>query len=255
MSQIKMQKAETAQDGLTPWERKLEADYRKLMAVWGKYESIQRLVRKISKPSTRVSYLFMLQQYFRWLRDAKGVTMDPDALILDNLKAVYESSATDVKRKRTHTDWLDVYVNDHLLAKGVGSKRVSTAAAVRMFYKRNDASLVGDFCVAEGQVPTPDAALPAEDIRKVLLALPLGVRLPLLMEWQSAVEVNRLLSLRWGRVAKMWEEECPLKLEFHGRKRHRKSFHTYLGRDSIEGLKAWHGEWVRLFGRQPQDRT
>jgi hypothetical protein len=97
-----MREAETTQDGLTPSERKFEADYRKLMAVWGQYESIQRLVRKMSKPSTRVSYLFMLQQYFRWLREAKGVTMDPEALILDNLKAAYESSATDVKRRRRH---------------------------------------------------------------------------------------------------------------------------------------------------------
>jgi integrase len=123
---------------------------------------------------------------------------------------------------------------------------------VKVFYRRNDSQLVGDFSVAEGPAITPDKALLADDVRVVLKTLSLASRIPFLMEWQSGVEINRLLSLRWEQVAKLWEGEYPLKLEFTGRKRHRKQYHTYLGRDSIEHLKAWHGEWVRLYGRDPR---
>jgi len=236
---------------LTPWEVKLQAKTERLLLTWGGYESVRRFMRKISKVATRFAYLSMLNQYMTWLREAKQVTMDPDDLVQDNLVCVYNSSPTDVKTKRRHTDWLDEYVNDYLLNKGLGTKRASSAAAVRMFYKRNDSQLVGDFSVAEGRAVTPDRALLADDVRVVLKTLPLHSRTPLLLEWQSGVEVNRVLSLRWGQVARMWEGEYPLKLEFTGRKRHRKQYHTYLGRDSIEHLKAWHGEWTRLYGREP----
>jgi len=62
----------------------------------------------------------MLNQYLEWLKEAKGVEMSPDDLITHNLRAVYESSATDVKRKRTHTGWLDEYINDYLLSMASG---------------------------------------------------------------------------------------------------------------------------------------
>jgi integrase len=237
---------------LTPWELKMQARTEKLLLAWGRYESIMRFMRKISKVSTRFCYLLMLDQYFRWLRDAKAVTMDPDELVKDNLECVYSSQPTDVRRKRRHTDWLDEYVNDYLLNKGVGTKRASAAAAVKVFYRRNDSQLVGDFSVAEGPAVSPDRALLADDVRIVLKTLSLMSRIPFLVEWQSGVEINRVLSLKWGQVAKLWEGEYPLKLEFTGRKRHRKQYHTYLGRDSIEHLKAWHGEWVRLYGRDPR---
>lgn len=242
---------DAAGNNLTPWEVKLQAKTERLLLAWGGYESVRRFMGKISKPATRYAYLSMLSQYMAWLREAKGVTMDPDELVKDNLECVYNSPPTDVGTKRRHTDWLDEYVNDFLLSRGVGTKRASAAAAVRMFYKRNDSQLVGDFSVAEGRAVTPDKALLADDVRVVLKTLPLHTRTPLLMEWQSGVEVNRVLSLRWGQVAKLWEGEYPLKLEFTGRKRHRKQYHTYLGRDSIDHLKAWHGEWTRLYGREP----
>src|SRR5271167_3500465 len=97
---------------LTPWELKMQARTERLLLTWGRYESIKRFMRKISKVSTRFCYLLMLDQYFRWLRDAKGVTMDPDGLVKDNLECVYNSAPTDVRTKRRHTDWLDEYVND-----------------------------------------------------------------------------------------------------------------------------------------------
>jgi hypothetical protein len=103
---------------LTPWELKMQARTERLLLAWGRYESIRRFMRKISKVSTRCCYLLMLDQYLRWLRDAKGVSMGPDELVKDNLECVYNSLPTEVKRKRRHTDWLDEYVNDHLLNRG-----------------------------------------------------------------------------------------------------------------------------------------
>jgi len=100
-------------------------------------------MRKISKVATRFVYLSMLNQYMTWLREAKQVTMDPDELVRDNLVCVYNSPPTDVKTQRRHTDWLDEYVKDYLLNKGFGTKRASSAAAVRLFHKRNDSQLVG----------------------------------------------------------------------------------------------------------------
>jgi hypothetical protein len=53
--------------------------------------------------------------------------------------------------------------------------------------------------------------------------------------------------LRWSVVL----AEHPLKLEFHGRKSHRMTYFTFLGRDSIEHLKAWKATWKELGAREP----
>jgi ATP-grasp domain len=160
---------------LTPWEVKLQAKTERLLLTWERYESVRRFMRKISKVATRFAYLSMVNQYMAWLREAKGVTMDPDELVRDNLVCVYNSPPTDVKTKRRHTDWLDEYVNDYLLNRGVGTKRASSAAAVKMFYKRNDSQLVGDFSVADGRAAIPDRALLADDVRAVLKGIADGL--------------------------------------------------------------------------------
>jgi hypothetical protein len=143
---------DAAGNNLTPWEVKLQAKTERPLLAWGGHESVRRFMRKISKPATRYAYLSMLSQYMAWLREAKQVSMDPDELVKDNLECVYNSPATDVRTKRRHTDWLDEYVNDYLLSRGVGTKRASAAAAVRMFYKRNDSQLVGDCSLSGGEL-------------------------------------------------------------------------------------------------------
>jgi integrase len=247
-------------DQRSPKEAQLQRHLDRLLARWGRYPSVTRFVRKVDKTSTKLNYLRWLSWYFDWLATdyvvdgavlRPAVRMDPDQLVRDNLECVFGSRPQDVLKKRRHTDWLDQFVNDHMRRRGAGSVQVGIAAAVRGFYRRNDSELFGDFRVS---LPDPEErapALPADDVRTVLKVLPLSVRLPALIEWQSGIEMSRVLSLRWEKVLPGLGREGPLKLQFQGRKKHRRAYHTYVGRDSVALLGVWREEWARLWGRDP----
>lgn len=167
----------------------------------------------------------------------KGVKLDPDELILDNLKCVFESAATNTLTKRQHIDWLSEYVNGSMVESGLSeSKRFMAAATVRMFYRANDSQLFGAFKIAQAAVVPPLKALRAEDIRLVLSVLPVNVKAPLVCVWQSGIEIGRVLSFRWKDLEGLDGGEYPLKLTLYGRKRHRRTYSTFLGRDSITHL-------------------
>jgi hypothetical protein len=85
-----------------------------------------------------------------------------------------------------------------------------------MFYQRNDAELFGDFSVAMQPLPPKVKALKAEDIRVVLKALPIHLRTPLLFEWQTGIEINRVLSFTWGQL-KGIESSYPFRIRGLGR--------------------------------------
>ncbi|MGD0330915.1 MAG: tyrosine-type recombinase/integrase [Nitrososphaeria archaeon] len=221
----------------------------------GESKTVERFIRKIGKPTTQSSYLIALSKYFQWLRE-KGADMDPDQLIRDNLQCIYGSGPSDVETKRKHTDWLDEYVNRKLLEAGSSeSSRMIVSSAIKQFYKRNDSPLFGDFSVSIQQMKEPPKPLEADDIRKVLKALPLSLRTPLLLAWQSGIEIGRVLSLTWRQVENIDSGECPLKINLYGRKRHRKTYFSFVGKDSIEHLKMWRGKWPDLMGRNanPED--
>lgn len=69
--------------------------------------------------------------------------------------------------------------------------------------------------------------------------------------WQSGVEISRILALRWADLEGIDGRQGPLKLQFFGRKRHKRPYHTFLGRDSMEALKLWREKWAELVRRQP----
>ena len=71
-------------------------------------------------------YAKVLEIYFDWLCNEKGIAMTPDEMLKDNLRKVYESQPTDVERKRTHTNWLHEFINVHLVSMGQaqGSREV-----------------------------------------------------------------------------------------------------------------------------------
>lgn len=224
----------------------------RFLARIGDCRSIQRILMKYGKVLSWSACLFHLDRYFTWLREKKGVTMSPDELIQDNLKCVYESASIDVQTKRRHTDWLDEFVNRFLVDKGiVDQSRATTASFVRLFYSRNDSPLFGAFAVSLHAVRPPPPPLEANDIRAVLKALPLAQRIPLLMMWQGGIEINRVLSLTWRDVSGIEQGDYPLRLQAYGRKRHRRVFHTYVGRDSIAGVKAWSEKWADLQKKRP----
>jgi integrase len=216
----------------------------------GPSESVERFLNSYGKVRVRATYGAHLSRYFDWLRQ-KGASLNPDELIRDNLRCIYRSEPEDVALKRRHRAWLEEYVNVHLGDLSSSYRRVA-ASVVKGFYDRNDSPFYGKLSIAEGSPDAPARALKADDIRKVLLSLPVQVRTPLLMEWQSGVEVNRILSLRWGMVLEgLARGDCPLKLEFFGRKRHRRGYHTYLGRDSVKHLGIWKAAWIETTGREP----
>lgn len=225
----------------------------KLLAKIGDCRSLQRLLGKYGKVLSWYAALFHLNRYFTWLRVNKGVTLNPDELVVDNLKCVYDSKPVDVATKRRHTDWLDEFVNQYLVGKEIADQsRATTASFVKLFYERNDSPLFGSFSVSLQSVRPSPPALEANDVRAVLKALPLAQRIPLLLMWQGGVEINRVLSLTWSDIAGIDNGEYPLKLQFYGRKRHRRQYFTFLGRDSIDGLKAWREKWTELQRRKPE---
>ena len=199
-------------------------------------------------PRTYETRLNSLTTYLDWLQREKEVYLDPDELIRDNLECIHGSKPTDVETKRKHTDWLNEYVNVVQVKAGLGdSRRHQVADSVWQFYLLNDAELHGHFKVTSNYVANPPKALTADDIRKVLAAMPIGQRAPLLMIWQSGIEVNRVLGLKWSQLDL---STIPVKIEFYGRKLHRKGYFTFIGKDGVENLKIWKGTQAKLLGRE-----
>lgn len=218
----------------------------------GPSRAVERLLAKYGSVSTRKNYLVAIALYLRWLR-TRGVTMSPDELVRDNLVCVFRSDPTEVEVKRRHTDWLDEFVNGYLVERGYSeSHRRLVAAGIQQLYKRNDSALFGDFSVSRQAEREPRKPLRADDVRQVLKSLPLGVRTPLLLEWQSGMEVSRVLGLAWAKVSEKLEKgERPMLLQFGGRKSHRRPYATYIGTDSIEHLRMWRRKTAEVRGREP----
>ena len=228
-----------------------ERQVKSLLSKFKDSEAIQKFARKYGKPSTKASYLFDLDKYFKWVR-SYGIVTSPDKMIEHNLKCIYGSDPTDVKKKRTHTDILDKYVNVKLVEDGLSeASRRQIAAAIRKFYERNDSPLFGDFSVSVQPLKARPKPLRAEDIRKLLKALPIHYRTPLLIVWQSGIEIGRVLSLRWSGLSGIDRGEHPLRFEILGRKKHRKTYCSFVGYDAIEHLKLWKMQWTRLMEREP----
>ena len=197
----------------------------------GPSEALYRFLSRYAKIRTQKAYLIHLQLYLRWLHK-EGVNLTPDELVQDNLNCVYGASPQDVRTKGKHTDWLNKYVNVTLIERKEAHRRLAFTT-IREFYKKNDSPLFGDIGVSSGPAEAPPEALPAEDVRKVLKVLPLNVKLPLLIEWQSGMEINRVRDLKWKDVEGIWKGESPLRLELFGRKKHRRPYHTFIEMDSI----------------------
>lgn len=215
-------------------EKKAQNALDGFLAEIGPSKAVERFLSGYGNVRTKAAYACELALYFRWLK-GKGVTLSPDALVTDNLECVYESKPTDVLAKRRHTDLLNEYVNVHLIQREDSeSKRSLAAAAIRSFYESNDSALFGHWKRAEQKPKAPLPPLRAEDIRKVLQAMPMRIRTPLVVAWQSGIEINRVLEMDWSFVV---GKAGPLKVELTGRKGHRKGYFTFIGNDSLEHLR------------------
>jgi integrase len=213
----------------------------------GPSKAVERFLSKYGNVRTQAIYASQLWLYWQYLL-GEGLTprgaTEPGALITDNLVCVFESKATDVDAKRKHTDFLGDYVNKHLLQeRGCSeSKRRLAAAAIKEFYKKNDSPLWGDFTIASQPLKAPVKALYAEDIRRVLLALPVRTRTPLLISWQSGIEINRVLSMTFPV-----DQVPPVSVPLFGRKGHRKSYSSFIGTDAVNHLRMTDGQGFVLY--------
>jgi integrase len=213
-------------------ERKAEQSLASKLREIGPSPAVDRFLRKYGNVRTKATYALELALYLRWLK-SKGVSTSPDGLVEDNLRCVFESKPTDVSTKRRHTDLLSEYVNSYLVEKDYSEqKRACAASAIRGLYKSNDSPLFGDYAMAQQAPEAPAKPLYPEDIRKVLKAMPVRCRAPLVVAWQTGIEINRVLSMKFPEGG-----APPLKVELYGRKGHRKAYWTYAGADSLEHLK------------------
>lgn len=217
--------------GLTAEQKAQNALNMKLKEI-GPSEAVSRWLSKYGSVRTRAAYAVEFVFYLRWLK-AKGVKMTPDDLVKDNLVCVFKSDPTDVSTKRKHTDLLNEFVNVYLVRREAAeSTRVLAAAAIRSFYQRNDSELFGDYRTASQKLEPPAKALYPEDIRKVLLALPLRDRAPLLLMWQSGMEPERVFTGSFPT-----DQEPPVRVDIYGRKMHRRPYFTFIGSESVEHLR------------------
>lgn len=161
----------------------------------GPSRAVERFLTNHGNVKTKRTYAMQLVEYKRWLVK-EGVALGWDELPRDNLRCIFESGPTDVETKRTHMDWLRRYLNVYLIERGHSEiKRKIASCVVREFYGENDSPLFGHLKEAEQKPRQAPKPLTAEDIRKVLLALPDRFRTPLLVEWQSGIEINRVIEM------------------------------------------------------------
>ncbi len=214
-------------------DERAEKNVARFLKEVGPSKAVERFLTGYGRMRTRSAYIVELVEYKRWLAN-EGVALSWDELPADNLRLVYGSGPMEVDVKRTHMDWLRRYLNVYLIDRGYSeAKRKLASAAVRLFYEANDSPLFGHLKEAEGRPQPPPKPLEADDIRKVLLAMPARFRTPLLVEWQSGIEINRVLETDWSPVL---AQMPPAKVELVGRKRHRRAYFTFVGRESWEHL-------------------
>ena len=189
-------------------KRLLERDLIKM----GNSPAVVRFLSGYSNLRTKQAYAANLAHYFDWLKETKGIAMTPDEMVKDNLAAVYSSDFMDIARKRRHTDWMNEYVNVYMIEHGLSDQARSLArASISTFYRSNDSQLFGYFKMSE-RPPTPPAPpLFADDIRRVLLYMTPHMRAPLVIEWQSGIEINRILEMDWSFIERAAGEDRALR--------------------------------------------
>jgi len=189
-------------------EKKAENALAVSMRELGDSPAVERYISGYGNVRAKQAYALQLALYLRWLK-TRGILMTPDALVKDNLRAVFESGPTDIETKRKHTDLLAAYINGYLIERELSeSNRKVAEAAIKGFYRANDSPLFGHWKRAEQKPETPPPALRPDDVRKVLAAMPARVRTPLVLSWQSGIEIHRVLEMDWSFALDKTPRRC-----------------------------------------------
>jgi len=118
-------------------ERKAEQSPASKLRETGPSKAVARFLQKHGNVRTRATYALELTLYLEWPK-ARGITISPDELVLDNLRCVFESGPIDVETKLKHTDLLSEYINGSVLEKDFSeSKRMVATSATRGFHRAN----------------------------------------------------------------------------------------------------------------------
>ena len=188
-----------------------------------------------------------LKGYTEWLRSTGRMPEGGlDALIEENQRS---QQSPDVNTRIRHFEWADTYLNEVLVGKVGDARRKQIRYAVTSLYAANFSPLQGELRVALHDIPKKKKGILPEEARRVLLALPFPQRLPLLLQWQSGLNIFMVLCLRWGDLNLT---NSPMRLDFEGRKTNRHPFWTLCGRDSVEGLRLWRRVQMEFLGREQE---
>lgn len=189
-----------------------------------------------------------LKGYAEWLRSTEKMPKGGlDALIEENQR---NQQAPEIGTRIQHLEWADTFLNEVLVGKVGDCRRKQIRYAIASFYGANFSPLQGELRVALHDIPKRKKGILPEEVRRVLLALPFPQRLPLLLQWQSGLNIHMVLCLRWADVNLT---TSPMKLDFEGRKTNRHPFWTLCGRDSVEGLRLWRRVQAEFLERKQVD--
>jgi integrase len=187
-----------------------------------------------------------LHGYLKWLGTAKGVRLNPDQLVGENLR-----NAGSHGRRFRHKGWLAEYVNVVLVNQKVGdSRRKQVATAVRMFYRLNDSELQGVFRFASSDSQRKPRGVKIEDVKLVLSMLPVAQRLPLLCELTSGTNIGTILAWTWGQLDL---SHTHMRIDYSKRKNNRKPYFTLHSTETVQLLRLWKVMWTESSGRTPTD--
>ncbi len=171
--------------------RRIEDSYLKSL---GPSLAVQRLRRRWGKVRTRMHVFGGLKEYAEWLRATGKMPQGGlDGLVEENQ---LNQRAQDVNTRVKHLEWADTYLNEVLVGKVGDARRKQIRYAISSFYTANFSPLQGELRVALHDAPKKKKGILPEEVRRVLLALPFPHRLPLLLQWQSGLNIFMMLCLR-----------------------------------------------------------
>jgi len=190
-----------------------------------------------------------LKRYAQWLRKTGRMPAGGlDALIEENQCNL---QSPDVRVRIKQYEWADEYLNEELVRRGIrDNSRKQARFAVAALYEANFSPLAGELRVALHDQPKTKKGILAEEVRRVLLALPFDKRLPVLLQFQTGLNISLVLALRWGDLDL---SKAPMRIDFAGRKTNRRPFFTLAGHDSVEGLRVWRKMQQEFLGREQVD--
>ena len=195
-------------------------------------------------PNTAKNYVYYFLGYVDWFK-SKGHWPSAEAMLKEYAKL-------DQKEQFKHVDIL----KEHIKSKRTGNndKRL-TWHAVRSFYEfhrlslpklpRNEASRIFKPSEADKRRALELAPLKLEEVRELVLNMPLSYRAALVVIFQGAMslaEFTQFNKKAWHRLEQDLEKSGPIRVDIYRSKTSRgnvKKYYTFIGEDAKTLIKQW----------------